>query len=126
MEKDSGRRALVVDDSSAMRAVLRVILKQSGFEVVEARNGSDGMQSLRRNGPVHLALIDWNMPEMGGLEMLHVIRSDHSLDSMRVMMVTTETDLDQVQKALGCGADEYVMKPFNRDIIVDKLQLLGF
>jgi two-component system, chemotaxis family, chemotaxis protein CheY len=125
-EKDSPRRAIVVDDSSAMRAILRVVLKQSGFEVAEAKNGSDGLQVLKRSGPVQLALIDWNMPEMGGFEMLQAIRLDRSFDAMTVMMVTTETDLDQVLKAMNCGANEYVMKPFNDEIIADKLRLLGF
>ena len=122
----AAKRAIVVDDSSAMRSVLRLVLKQSGFQVLEAKNGADGLQLLKRSGPVHLALIDWNMPEMGGLEMLRAIRLDHSCDAMRVMMVTTETDRDQVQKALECGVDEYVMKPFDREMIADKLQLIGF
>jgi two-component system, chemotaxis family, chemotaxis protein CheY len=126
MEKVSGMLAIVVDDSSAMRAILRLILKQHGFEVVEAKNGRDGLQALQANGPVQLALIDWNMPEMGGLELLRGIRENHAFDTMRVMMVTTETDLLQVRKALVSGADEYVMKPFNREIIADKLKLMGF
>lgn len=126
MEQVSGMRAIVVDDSSAMRAVLRLILKQQGFDVIEAKNGKDGFRVLQESGPVQLALIDWNMPEMSGLELLQGIRENHAFDSMRVMMVTTETDLLQVRKALGSGADEYVMKPFNREIIADKLNLMGF
>jgi two-component system chemotaxis response regulator CheY len=126
MEKVGGMRAIVVDDSTAMRAVLRLILKQHGFEVMEAKNGKDGLHVLEESGPVQLALIDWNMPEMGGLELLQGIRENHAFDAMRVMMVTTETDLLQVRKALVSGADEYVMKPFNREIIADKLNLLGF
>lgn len=118
-------RALVVDDSAAMRAVLRMILKQSGFEVVEAKHGKDGIAVLKQTGPVDVALVDWNMPEMGGLEFLQALRCEHEFDHMRIMMVTTETDLDQVQKALGLGANEYVMKPFNREIILDKLHLMG-
>jgi two-component system, chemotaxis family, chemotaxis protein CheY len=122
----AGKRAIVVDDSSAMRAVLRGLLKQFGFSVLEAKNGAAGLDLLRETGPIQLALVDWNMPEMGGLEMLRSIRVDDEFDSMKVMMVTTETDLDQVKKALGTGADEYVMKPFDREIIADKLHLLGF
>ncbi len=126
MDRASAMHAIVVDDSSAMRAVLRLILKQHGFQVAEAKNGKDGLAVLQASGPVQLALIDWNMPEMGGLELLQSIRENHAFDTMRVMMVTTETDLLQVRKALGSGADEYVMKPFNREIIADKLNLLGF
>lgn len=126
MDTGSEMRAIVVDDSSAMRAILRLILKQHGFQVVEAKNGKDGFAALQASGPVQLALIDWNMPEMCGLELLQNIRENHAFDNMRVMMVTTETDLLQVRKALVSGADEYVMKPFNREIIADKLNLLGF
>lgn len=126
MDKVGGMRAIVVDDSSAMRTILRLILEKHGFGVVEAKNGKEGFRTLQESGPVQLALIDWNMPEMGGLELLQGIRKDHAFDSMRVMMVTTETDMVQVRKALGSGADEYVMKPFSREIIADKLNLMGF
>jgi two-component system, chemotaxis family, chemotaxis protein CheY len=126
MEKVGGMRAIVVDDSTAMRSILRYILKQHGFDVMEAKNGKEGLHALEETGPVQLALIDWNMPEMSGLELLQGIRENHAFDAMRVMMVTTETDLLQVRKALVSGADEYVMKPFNREIIADKLNLLGF
>lgn len=120
-------RALVVDDSAAMRGVLRMVLKQCGCEVAgEAKHGKDALALLSRLGPVDLALVDWNMPEMSGLEMLHAVRADHAFDAMKIMMVTTETDLEQVKKALQCGANEYVMKPFNREIIADKLHILGF
>jgi two-component system chemotaxis response regulator CheY len=120
------RRALVVDDSSAMRMLLRAVLRQQGFEVAEARDGRDALEVLRQAGPMDLALMDWNMPEMGGLELLSALRSDSRYDGMRVMMVTTETDLAEVRQALQTGANEYVMKPFSKDAIVDKLKLIGF
>lgn len=119
-------RALIVDDSAAMRALLRMILTQCGFEVTEAKHGKDGIAALEQIGTADLALVDWNMPEMGGLDFLRTVRAEREFDSMRIMMVTTETDREQVQKALQMGANEYVMKPFNREIIVDKLHLMGF
>lgn len=104
-----------------------MVLKQCGCEVAgEAKHGKDGLALLSRLGPVDLALVDWNMPEMGGLEMLHAVRANPAFDGMKIMMVTTETDLEQVERALQCGANEYVMKPFNREIIADKLHILGF
>ena len=117
--------ALVVDDSSAMRAFLRLILRDVGFEVAEARNGREGLERLHANGAPDLVLLDWNMPEMNGFEMLQKMRASSALRGTRVMMVTTETELAEMSRALGAGADEYVMKPFTRDVILDKLQILG-
>lgn len=125
MKMDCAKRAIVVDDSSAVRAILRFILIQYGFEVTEAKDGNDGLRVLRSH-PVQLALIDWNMPEMSGFDMLGIVRADSAFDSMKVMMVTTETDLKNIEKALARGANEYAMKPFNRDIIWEKLRLMGF
>ncbi|HYH00135.1 MAG TPA: response regulator [Terriglobales bacterium] len=118
-------RALVVDDSSAIRGVLRVMLKQFGFDVIEAEHGNRAVEVLGDIGPLELALVDWNMPEMGGLDLVRQLRSDHRFDTMQIMMVTTETDMSGIARALGCGANEYVMKPFNQQIIEDKLRLLG-
>lgn len=119
-------RAIVVDDSTTMRSILKLVLRRHGFEVDEARNGRHALDVLSVTDPPDLALIDWNMPEMGGLELLRALRSNHSYDGTRVMMVTTETDMAQVRQALLRGADEYVMKPFNQEILSDKLRLMGF
>jgi len=118
-------RALVVDDSTALRLYLRKILVPLGFDVIEARNGSDGLQRVREQS-VDLVLLDWNMPVMNGLELLQHIRSEPGVGSPCVMMVTSENDLHEVAQALDTGANEYVMKPFTPEIIVDKLALLGF
>ena len=72
-----------------------------------------------------LALVDWNMPEMSGIELVEAVRSDPAFSSLRIVMVTTETELSQVMRALDAGADEYLMKPFTRDDVVGKLELLG-
>jgi two-component system, chemotaxis family, chemotaxis protein CheY len=118
-------KALVVDDSAGMRAFLRMVLKGAGIEVAEARNGMEALSVLKSGLMADLALLDWNMPQMDGYELLLWIRSNTAFDSMRVVMVTTETEAGQITKALEHGADEYVMKPFTREVILDKLQMIG-
>lgn len=117
---------LVVDDSRAMRAVLRNMLREAGFEVSEAGNGREALERLRQNREIQLALVDWNMPEMDGFQFLCAMRADPAYDGMRVLMVTTETDLSRVSEALSAGANEYLMKPFTKEALVGKLDLLGF
>ncbi|QOV88118.1 response regulator [Humisphaera borealis] len=118
-------RAIVIDDSRAMRAILRQALIPRGFEVIEAANGKEALTRLASAGPVDLALVDWNMPEMNGYEFVKAIRLDGTRADMRIMMVTTETEISQMVKALEAGANEYVMKPFTADVITEKLALLG-
>jgi len=118
-------RALVVDDSAAMRAVLRMILKKQQFEVVEAKNGLDALEVLQRVDPVDLILIDWNMPTMNGFELLQRIRQESTYNPTKVVMVTTETCSAEMSHALAAGADEYIMKPFTPDVVTDKLRLVG-
>jgi two-component system chemotaxis response regulator CheY len=116
---------MVVDDSRAMRTILGKILKEIGFETIEAGNGKEALEALKAKGVVDLALVDWNMPEMNGFEFVKAVRADHSLDSMKVMMVTTEADVGNVTKALEAGANEYLMKPFTKDAVTEKLSMLG-
>jgi len=119
-------KALVVDDSRAVRMILARILKELGFEVCEASNGIKALEVIEvEKGSVTLVLADWNMPEMNGLEMLKRLRRKTELSSLAVVMVTTETELEQMVTALEAGANEYIMKPFTKDILVEKLELLG-
>lgn len=119
-------RALVVDDSRAMRAILSRALVESGFEVVQAANGREGIETMDREGlTFSLVLLDWNMPEISGIEVLEKLRSRSELSGVRMVMVTTETEIEQMARALGAGADEYVMKPFTREALEDKLRLIG-
>lgn len=118
-------RAVVVDDSSAMRAFLKLVLTKAGFEVSGAPNGRAGLELLHSGTPPDLVLLDWNMPEMDGFQMLCTMRADAQFRATRVMMVTTETELGEMSRALEAGADEYVMKPFTPEMIFDKLQILG-
>lgn len=118
-------RAIVVDDSRATRMILKRALAREGFEVVEAGDGRQALDELEKTGALELALVDWNMPVMTGYELIREVRSRASLNSMAIMMVTTETEASQVQRALDAGANEYVMKPFTEDMLREKLLLLG-
>ncbi len=118
-------RALVVDDSRAMRAILKKIMTEAGFEVAEAAHGGEALAILDEGGAADVALVDWNLPEMSGLELVEAVRSRAALATMRVIMVTTEIEREQMAKALAAGADEYVMKPFTAQALLDKLALVG-
>lgn len=117
-------RALVIDDSRAMRMILKGILTEVGFAVVEASNVSEGLDRLRDGGCVDLALVDWHLPVQSGLAFVEAARRDNALDSMRIMMVTTETEMSQMAKAIEAGANEYVLKPFTKQALLEKLALL--
>jgi two-component system chemotaxis response regulator CheY len=116
--------ALVIDDSRAVRLIIRNIVREMGIDVVEAVNGLEGLEKLRQNPDVELVLVDWNMPEMNGLDFIREVRAQRAYDGIRIVMVTTETEGEQVCRALNAGANEYVMKPFSRDVLVAKLSML--
>ena len=118
-------RVLIVDDSRAVRLMIGRIMAELGFETADAGDGREALAVLRAGPVPAVALVDWNMPVMNGLEFVEAVRADRAYDEMRLMMVTTESETSQVVKALGAGADEYVMKPFTRDILRDKLELLA-
>ncbi|SIO56731.1 two-component system, chemotaxis family, response regulator CheY [Singulisphaera sp. GP187] len=118
-------RVLIVDDSRAVQSILTRILVGLGFEVHVASHGREGLERLAEIDRIALALVDWTMPEMNGLEFVRAVRTRHEYDGLRLMMVTAETDMDRVVDALEQGADEYLMKPFTKDMIVQKLELLG-
>jgi len=118
-------RALVVDDSKAMRLILGKTLREIGFDVTEAGDGQQAISRLNQGEQVDLMLVDWNMPVMNGYELICAVRANALLSSIPIMMVTTETSMSQIQKALAAGANEYLMKPFTKDLLVEKLTLLG-
>jgi two-component system chemotaxis response regulator CheY len=118
-------RVLIVDDSRAMRGILRRMLLSLGFQVAEASNGREAFDRLLAGESADLVLVDWNMPELNGYDFIVAVRSDPMFNRLRLMMVTTETEMPQVTRALAAGADEYVMKPFTPDVISGKLALLG-
>ncbi len=119
-------KVLIVDDSRAMRRILGTTLRELGFEVAEAANGQEALERLdNMDQPVRFMLVDWNMPKMNGLDFVLKVRENKRFEKSSILMVTTETAVDQMVKALDAGANEYVMKPFTKEIIEDKLRLLG-
>ena len=118
-------RALIVDDSKSMRMIIGRSLREIGIEFFEAGDGQQALNSLNQGQQVDLMLIDWNMPVMNGFDLVRAVRANVLLSDIRIMMVTTETSLGSMQKALDAGANEYLMKPFTREILQEKLALLG-
>ncbi|ABL83097.1 MULTISPECIES: response regulator [unclassified Nocardioides] len=120
-------RALIVDDSRAMRRIVGRILVDAGFEVLEAGDGQEALDVLAAqdgNLPV-LACVDWNMPVMDGLTFITEVRKQVEWRAITLMMVTTESEQDRIVRALAAGAHEYLIKPFTGDALVEKLDLLG-
>jgi two-component system chemotaxis response regulator CheY len=117
-------RALIVDDSRFVRSYLRGLLEGKGMECEEAADGQAAMDRLNGGPPFDIALVDWNMPVMDGLEMLQQLRAE-GYDGVKVMMVTTEAENDFIVRALDAGADEYLMKPFDDEALTEKLAMLG-
>ena len=118
-------RVLIIDDAKAMRIILKQIIQSIGGQVEEAGNGKEGLEKLKSMGQADLVLVDWNMPEMNGLDFVRAVRADPNYRKLPIMMVTTETEASQMGKALAAGANEYITKPFTKDTIAGKLKLLG-
>ena len=118
-------RALVVDDSRTMRSILRHTLEKLGFDVVEAENGRVALERIEQIEKPELALVDWNMPEMNGLDFVRAVRADDAYDGVLLMMVTTETDPNKIAAAMNAGANDFVTKPFTKEEIRHALVLHG-
>lgn len=118
-------RALVVDDSRPIRRIESEILKELGFETFDAANGREALERLQQIERPDVVLVDWNMPEMDGLEFIKTVRKDARFSGLVMLMVTTEIETDQMLRALSAGADEYLMKPFQKDALIEKLRLVG-
>ena len=119
-----GRRALIIDDSRATRAMIRRQLEGMGFAVAEAGDGRDGLQALERGERFDLALVDWNMPVMDGLAFVKAMRGDRRFAGVVVVMVSSESDPAKMARALMKGADDYVIKPLSADALASKLEAL--
>jgi len=118
------KTCLIVDDSSVIRKVARRILEGLEFEIVEAEDGEQALDACRRQLPEAI-LLDWNMPKMDGYEFLRSLRRLPGGDAPRVVFCTTENDVAQIARALHAGANEYIMKPFDKDIVEAKFQEVG-
>jgi two-component system, chemotaxis family, chemotaxis protein CheY len=118
------KTCLVVDDSSVIRKVARRILEGLDFEIMEAEDGEQALDVCRRQLPEAI-LLDWNMPKMDGYEFLRMLRKLPGGDLPKVVFCTTENDIAHIARAMHAGADEYVMKPFDKEIITNKLHQVG-
>lgn len=119
-------KVLVIDDSKAMRMILSKILVDIGCTVTDAADGREALQRIKSGGKPDLALVDWNMPEMNGLEFIQAVRANPEYASITLMMITTESEISNVEAARAAGVNEYVIKPFNTEIILEKLHSMGF
>jgi len=117
-------RALIIDDSSSMRSILRSYMRELKYETFEAADGKEALQRYDEVGNFDVVLVDWNMPVMNGLEFVQALRKREECASVKLMMVTTENDFSRIEQALGAGADEFVMKPFTLEVLEQKIALL--
>ena len=118
------KTCMVVDDSSVIRKVARRILEGLDFQVAEAEDGEQALELCRRELPTAV-LLDWNMPKMDGYEFLRALRRLPGGDGPKVVFCTTENDVAHIARALHAGANEYIMKPFDKDIVEAKFQEVG-
>ena len=118
------KTCLIVDDSSVIRKVARRILEGLDFQIAEAENGEEAVEACRKQIPDAI-LLDWNMPKMDGYEFLRALRRLPGGDKPKVVFCTTENDVAHIARALHAGANEYIMKPFDRDIVEAKFQEVG-
>lgn len=118
------KNCLVVDDSTTIRKVIGRMLQKLEMEVREAENGQVALESCLDKMP-DVVMLDWNMPVMSGIEFLIELRKSPGGDRPKVILCTTENEFEAIQKAMSEGANEFIMKPFNEDIIKEKLQIVG-
>jgi two-component system chemotaxis response regulator CheY len=118
------KTCLVVDDSRVIRKVARRILEDLGFAVAEAGDGADALAWCRTNMPDAI-LLDWAMPVMSGLEFVRLLRTESGGEKPKVIFCSVENDLGRIREALDNGADEYIIKPFDGDIVASKLAMAG-
>ncbi len=118
------KTCLVVDDSGVVRKVARRILEEMGFHIIEAEDGQQALEACRQELPAAV-LLDWNMPVMDGHEFITHLRRMPGGDRPKVVFCTTENGMDHIARALAAGADEYIMKPFDKDIVADKFREVG-
>jgi two-component system chemotaxis response regulator CheY len=118
------KSCLVVDDSKVIRKVARHILETLQFSVSEAADGREALAYCKDNSP-DVILLDWNMPLMSGMDFLRAYRSSEQNHFAKVIFCTTENGVNHIQAAIDAGADEYVMKPFDRETLESKMQIVG-
>ncbi len=118
------KSCLIVDDSKVIRMVAKKILQELSFETAEAEDGKEALDQCKAKLP-DAVLLDWNMPVMNGLEFLQALRQLPGGDATVVVFCTTENDIEHIQEALQAGANEYIMKPFDSEILQAKFEQVG-
>ena len=118
------RTCLIVDDSKVIRKVARHILETMQFDVAEAADGKEALDHCSGTTP-DVILLDWNMPVMNGIDFLRHLRADPGGDRPVVVFCTTENDISAIAQAIECGANEYIMKPFDSEIVQSKFAEVG-
>jgi two-component system chemotaxis response regulator CheY len=121
-------KMLIIDDSKAMRVFLQRLAEELSFQTEAAEDGRDALLKLVKNDPrepFDVALVDWEMPIMNGLELVQTVRRNKDFDSLKLMMVTTLNTMDRVALALEAGANDFLMKPVTKELLEEKLQILG-
>jgi two-component system, chemotaxis family, chemotaxis protein CheY len=116
--------ALVIDDSRVVRSILRNYLSEMGISALEAGDGAQALVILAEHPEIMLALVDWNMPVMDGLQFISEVRRQSVYADLKIVMVTTESESEQIMRAMAAGANEYVMKPFTKEVLEAKLSML--
>ena len=119
---------LIIDDSKAMRGFLTALAAELSFTTVQAEDGRDGLDKLIKNDPLEpfdIALVDWDMPRMTGIEFVQFVRRNHDYDGLKLMMVTTNNSEEKVAQALAAGANDFLMKPVTKESLEEKLLILG-
>ena len=118
-------QALIVDDSRTTRRLIGDIMRSMEFEVAEAGDGREALEQLSKLGTADVVLVDWNMPVMNGIEFVKAVRANSKYADIPLLMVTTETEMDQMALAFMAGVNEYLMKPFDAEMVRGKLAWIG-
>lgn len=119
-------KVLVVDDSGPIRKIMGKMLRRMGFEVLEACHGKEALVQLEKHPDIELLTVDWNMPEMNGIELLEAMKTKRGSEPKpTIVMVSTENEKSKIVRAMSKGANEYIMKPFTEEILTEKLRFLG-
>lgn len=121
-------KMLIIDDSKPMRTLLASMARKMSFTIWEAGDGREALDILAQNDPHEpfaVAVVDWEMPCMNGLEFVRTVRRNSDLAELKLMMITAQNSMQRIAEALGAGADDFLMKPFTQEMLADKLQILG-
>jgi two-component system chemotaxis response regulator CheY len=118
-------KLLIIDDSKAMRTLLHHLASELAFESEEAGDGREALEVLKADPGFGVALVDWEMPRMNGLEFVRAVRTERAYDHLKLMMVTTQNSMEHVAQALAAGAADFLMKPISKESLEEKLVVLG-